>query len=279
MVSDVGDFFAVARERQWIHIRRSMGKEFPWTEDPVLRDYRFCHVYREQDKVTKWFRNNIRDPLRREPDVLMATVWFRWFNLPSVGQYYDLGRTYQEQAQALRGALMRHREHGNQIITGAYMVKSPAGYDKVNGLMDCIDRIAEDAWEGTQHTRSLEDLHTWLIQYPYMGRFMAYEVVSDLRHTAMLERAPDIDTWASFGPGAARGLQWVYGGPKRNYSSRSGQQQMLEEAGCLLAESREEWPSEWPAWEMREVEHWLCEYDKYCRAKHNGQTLKRRYTP
>jgi len=31
-------------------------------------------------------------------------------------------------------------------------------------------------------------------------------------------------------------------------------------------------------WEMREVEHWLCEYDKYRRAA-SGKRMKRKFTP
>jgi hypothetical protein len=38
------------------------------------------------------------------------------------------------------------------------------------------------------------------------------------------------------------------------------------------------WPAAWPAWEMREVEHWLCETSKYVTAQ-SGARLKRRYRP
>jgi hypothetical protein len=43
----------------------------------------------------------------------------------------------------------------------------------------------------------------------------------------------------------------------------------------LLAQANEEWPEAWRPWEMREVEHWLCEYDKWRRGM-GGQRLKRR---
>jgi hypothetical protein len=97
-----------------------------------------------------------------------------------------------------------------------------------------------------------------------MGPFMAYEVVTDLRHTAILENAPDIHTWANAGPGARRGLNRVFG---KDYG-RDDVVGMRE----LLKLSRYMWPSQiegvmQPRWEMREVEHSLCEFDKYERAR------------
>jgi hypothetical protein len=51
--------------------------------------------------------------------------------------------------------------------------------------------------------------------------------------------------------------------------------------GILLSASRLEhnWPHEWPAWEMREVEHTLCEFDKYERARLGEGRPKQRFNP
>jgi hypothetical protein len=114
----------------------------------------------------------------------------------------------------------------------------------------------------------------------YIGSFMAYELVTDLRHTALLRDAPDINTWAATGPGAARGLDWVFGGPTvpRGYGKPKWEAADLAEMMVLLEMSRDprNWPAEWPRWELREVEHTLCEYDKWKRGC-NGEKLKRTY--
>jgi hypothetical protein len=116
---------------------------------------------------------------------------------------------------------------------------------------------------------------------PYLGRFMSYEVVTDLRHTWLLRKASDILSWASAGPGCARGLEWIF--PEEaplHYGSKKDQERMLDMMRELLSCSRDKayWQnSQWlPPWEMREVEHVLCEYDKYRRGK-AGQRLKRKY--
>ena len=93
---------------------------------------------------------------------------------------------------------------------------------------------------------------------------MAYEVASDLRHTRYLRNAPDIMTWANLGPGSKRGINRVLGEPLgASVSDQLAQEVFLS----LLEYLQSNWPNDWPALEMREVEHSLCEFDKYMRVK------------
>lgn len=118
---------------------------------------------------------------------------------------------------------------------------------------------------------TLEEMHDWLCNFPYLGPFMAYEIVTDLSHTHLLNRAADIMTWASPGPGAARGAgRLVYWDPDRlSYERQSDRAEILEIMQHLLKESRASanWPPQLGQWTMREVEHTLCEFDKYERAR------------
>ena len=54
----------------WIHERESIriNKEVlsqapPWTGDEILQKYKFCQVFREDDRTTRWFREHIREPV------------------------------------------------------------------------------------------------------------------------------------------------------------------------------------------------------------------------
>ena len=60
--------------------------------------------------------------------------------------------------------------------------------------------------------------------------------------------------------------------------SQIQQNAMLDQMTLLhdLAANAGHWPPNWKRWEMREVEHWLCEYAKYRNAA-NGYRLKRRF--
>ena len=111
--------------------------------------------------------------------------------------------------------------------------------------------------------------------FPYMGPFMAYEVVTDLRHTYLLRDANDILTWANAGPGAMRGLNRLTG-RDLEYSRRShdwcGEMRDLYEIVVerlpVSITQRNDLP-----YEMREIEGGLCEFDKYSRLyKGQGRT-------
>ncbi len=112
-----------------------------------------------------------------------------------------------------------------------------------------------------------------------MGPFLAYEVACDLQHTDLMNLAPDVMTWANLGPGARRGINRVRDlrnpgvserqrRPKHTWSwPARTDEEYLEDMQELLQESRDSanWPSDWQQWDMRTVEHTLCEFDKYSR--------------
>ena len=264
---------------------RASGSDWPWTKDPVLQSYRFCNIFREDDRTTRYFRETVREPLRDDPLVMIATLGWRWFNrIETCGSAKWWTLVGWDRALAERDFRPIY-ESGVPLVTGAYLIKTPNGMDKLTGILHCMDQAQGwmrkfHPWDGRPFADTLEEAHTCLTEIPYLGRFMAYEIVTDLRHTHLLEGAEDILTWASAGPGACRGVSRVlYGRPDAvAYGPASGQQTALSVMRELLAASRERW--DWPdrPWEMREVEHTLCEYDKYRRAQEGG-TLKRRYQP
>jgi hypothetical protein len=274
-ITDLLDF---AIEREQIRLNREAGLEPPWTKDPVLQSYFFCNVFREDDKLTRWFKNNIRDAVAEDPErSVLACTAFRWFNFIPSGEIlrpYLLGTWDSSAAESDFSAL-------KQVVGGAYLIKSPTGKNKTKGLLECIDRVAVEAhdigWMSVKMGWTLEEMHQKLMEFPYLGRFMAYEIVTDLRHTCVLREASDIMTWASAGPGCARGMGWVVADDPSefNYGSQRHQRAMLELMREILDCMQSDWP--WPrTWEMREVEHVLCEFAKY-RAAQSGARVKRRF--
>jgi hypothetical protein len=291
----VARFFAYARERHAVYLRRQAGQGWPWTLDPVLRDYRFTNVFRELDRVTVWFRRNIRARLAAEAEVLLATVLFRWFNRETTGETLFLqtdigweGRTAFEEyvrcgdLHVLRAALLTQHP---PYVTGAYTINTngaPRGLTKQEGVLRQFETFARRPHPHAWRTRaeqmmtprfnhSIEGTTRWLQEgVPCMGPFMAYEVASDLRWTSLLDQAPDILTWANPGPGAQRGTRRCWGAVEAADVRRA----VDEDAAVpfmrqllTMASNTDLWPRHWPAWEMREVEHTLCEFDKYERTR------------
>lgn len=277
-LSNIDKFFSLARERYSIKLRRESGAPPPWTEDPVFQEWRFCNVHREDDRTTIWFRENVRQHLDGL-QLIEATVAFRWFNAVSTGErILDLllhGWDSDEAKRRLAGV--------KPIVTGAYKIGSPTGMPKLDGILQNIDVARRQLpyrskWWG----KSLRSAWNELRDLPFLGGFLAYEPISDLRWTPVLNQATDIMTWAHAGPGCARGLGFVTTGQMHiyNFNSREDQSSMREVMQELLRLSRDpmNWPADWPAWEMREVEHWCCETAKYVQGR-AGIRLKRRYKP
>lgn len=290
-------FFAYARERHSIYLRRSAGvPRAEWTKDAILREHRFTNVFRELDKTTAWFRKHVRDPLRDKPEVLLATVLFRMLNRIEVGEAVFLqggimsGDTaFHEYLSSgdwhvLKRAIVNYVGKRGPYVTGAYIISTPPGKVKLDGALWIVDNFRKNSgmreWldnDPAGNECSLQAAFEWIGENDYLGKFHSYEIVTDLRHTKLLERAPDIMTWANMGPGARRGLNRIHN-RTRDTDGRGKwgppipEEQALQEMRDILRYSRNEklWTKksrDWPAWELREVEHTLCEFDKYERVR------------
>ncbi len=320
----VDRFFEFARARHDVYLRRRSGEPWPWTSDPILRDNYFTNVYRELDKTTQWFRDSVRERLRSEPEVLLATVVFRWFNRIDLGQtIFCAPLLWQDDAQkpeTIFETYLRTQDRDRlrtdirlchpvgPYVSGAYIIKAENGVDKLTGVCNCIHKFAiESKWRKiAEGALKLGDAHlypmwNWLREQYYIGPFTAYEIVCDLRYTDLLCHAPDKLTWANAGPGAMRGLSRVF--TKCSRCKGRGQYLMVGDlhkssglVPCyecdrtvpipvkkahavtfmrqLLVEAHRR---NWTDWEMREVEHTLCEFDKYERVRLGQGRSKRRY--
>ncbi len=286
----IREFFDFVNEREAIRIRKESGAPGPWTKDPILQQFRFCNVFREDDKTTRWFRENIREPLRDDPAVAMMTIAFRWFNRIEIGELLKpMMITGVWDGEWAEKTLRPHVNAGGKTCTGAYMIRTPAGTDKLTGVLELIEGARQTAdnlagYGSPERVQYLQDAHMMVMETWLLGPFLAYEIVTDLRHTYLLENALDIDTWASPGPGAARGTSWLHYGcrDRVGYGSRKGielSMRTMRDIVTLANDGSGLWDYPHRPWEMREAEHSLCEWDKHCRAKRNGQRLKRRYFP
>jgi len=259
-------YFYWIHERETIRIAKEVERRpQPWTDDPILQKFKFCQVFREDDRTTRWFKHHIRNVWRDDPEVLMATVIFRWFN------FIETGRTLLKHNLHIewdRKKAIEEITKQDQWITGAYIIKTPNRMDKVTGVAECVSHMwgdREKLVDEILESKSLEKAWKILRDYPYMGPFMAYEVVTDLRHTYLLRDATDILTWANAGPGAMRGLNRLAG---RDLDFCRRTHPWNDEMRNLWEISRERLnPNliDLSKFEMREIEGGLCEFDKYSR--------------
>lgn len=303
------------RKRHEIYLARQLRPTQPdtWTKDEILRTYKFTNVYRELDRVTIWVRKHIREPFAKHQNLWFMLCIARQINLPStIAHLQDASGfawphtdvwDWKRAMQVLRGLARQ----GEQVYTGAYILnangknhpkltpKEVAEFDKP--LMTC-KLVLGDVWDergkihtylhlgaaddtarGKRRPPSMQGTVQLLCNYHGWGGFLAYEVACDLRHTHYLKDAPDVSTWAHAGPGAKRGIARLHGWDidRRCYGMRSDVS--LGHMRDLLDKIGDKWPDEWPRLEMREIEHSLCEFDKYERVRLGQGRPRSKFVP
>jgi hypothetical protein len=270
-------FWYWINERHNIYLRRSRGEPKPWTDDDIFKDYKFTNVFRELDRGTVWLRENFLEPHHSDdPELLLFNVaWYRMFNLWTTGQL--LGWQTNWWSDQVKTTLHAAALHDERVFTNAHIVWSEEGRSKIDAVVDYATAIWNDRNKLAKLSlqgQSLALTFNLLIDYRGIGNFIAYEIVTDLRHTRVLGNAFDIDSWANLGPGAKRGLQRLDMPCKNQMEGLSSMRELLRQANGRCFENI---GSHVPSLELRDIEHSLCEFDKYCRVKFGEGTPRMTY--
>jgi hypothetical protein len=262
-------FFEFIKERHSIYIRRTGGDPWPWTKDPILQQYKFTNIFRELDTGTIFCRECIREPYADNEELFFNVAWYRLFNW--IPTYQAVGFVEHWDRAYMEGIVRARRDQKMKIFTGAHMLSGTLGGDKIHQIVDiCIDKL----WVNRQNlvpvpSSSLQGaFQRFCSKSPGFGPFIAYEVITDLRWTRYLKDAPDIMTWANPGPGAIRGMTRMMGLPVRGvHIKKLPKEQYISIMQQLLWHSYDCLPDWIPGMEMRDIEHSLCEFDKYERTR------------
>ena len=305
----LSDIAAFMKRRHDIYLDRKAGKPGPWTADPILNQGRFCNIFRELDTVTIWVDKHIRQPYANHEHLWFMLAIARYINWPDT--LAELIQTKQWpdnpdfEPSWLTTALEHRAVRGDKVYTGAYMIRAESDQTKPWYSWSKHRYIAEIVlgrlWEDRAEWKHLLETQPGILRsfnrleqvwakfqeprYIGWGPFMAYEVVTDLRHTRYLKHAPDIYTWANAGPGAIRGLNRLFG---RDLGAKPKPEQTNREMFELMKELNDldepgfnatfgEPCDVNPRFEMRDIEHTLCEHDKYQRVANGEGKMRSKY--
>lgn len=267
------DLFQWMEERHAIYERRAAGQPWPWTEDKIMQEFKFTNVFRELDRTTKWMRRHITRPNDKKgngPLMVFNCGMFRYVGTIRAGEI--LGWVEEFQWNKLAAKLEAARSNGDKVWTAAYIITNvgrgansshPKSEVIFGSFLRPLWNAREAIHEVARKTKSLQATHEALGEIPgFGGGFMAYELVSDLRNTSVLRDAKDVMTWANPGPGCRKGLNWIHG---RQRNDKPPREQLVGEMRELLELAGKECRLQ--HLEMREIEHSLCEFDKYTRTR------------
>jgi hypothetical protein len=257
-------------ERHMIYLKKDRGHDWPWTTDKIMQVYKFTNVFRELDAETIKFHERIDDLDLMQADKLYHMILFRAFNLATTYDMLTRGKTTHQRPAKMKRILHRNADNGKKIFTGAYIVTNAGSTEpKIDLMCDAMGvhwRGRRRIYDAMMTDGTMEGCSRILSAYPMQGPFTAYEVICDMRHQkGMLDKAPDKLKWANPGPGARRGINRIVGGKPKGKAFRT-KEEYVEFMQELRKASRDNVKNHVPRLEMREIEHSLCEFDKYVRA-------------
>lgn len=257
-------------ERERIRVAKEAGKPKPWTEDPVMLRWKFTNVFREADTGTRALRE-AEEAYADEPALLLFNAfWYRMFNRREHAAILPV-RRFRDLRRHIEGVIAR----GEPALTNAHLTWP--GFPGV-GAAESMLRVSERVWDvrrtlasRIERSRSIEYAARALREFDGVGPFIAYEVATDLRWSILSDDPVDRMTWCNInrGGGSARGLM------------RLGLEPTVEAAIDLLRRrpSGRSWlpnRAPWP-FEAREIEHSLCEFDKWERTRSGLSRPRHRY--
>lgn len=304
-------FASTAWERHSIYVLKELGLAKPWTSNPIFSNFYFCNVFRYLDKTSKYIIKNAIEPYEEEPSLWKTIIMCRYISrIDTLAILLQNGCLINNQEQAY-ATLRDMQQTGRRIFTNAFIVnsKTPSGWsDKVTYLFALLKEIyyAMDTQPDTdiRCTYKMEDLYDKLLVLPGVGPFMAYQYTVDFTYSKRyLSQAWDILTWTALGLGAVRGMNRLLHGYPYKDKIKDGLQfayEILQRWNKIIEQELENeiektWKIVLNRWThpdhppdrmtidkmyypfrsltMMDVQHWLCEYDKYMR----GGSKKRRY--
>lgn len=277
-------------EREQIRQRRLRGAAKPWTDDEVLRTYRFCNIYREADTETQWIAEHWRNPHKSDPEVWFAMVVARLVNWHETLE--EIGYPVPFKPLRFIKTIQERRADGKKAFSGAYIV-STNGHrmDKSEYLVEHVlaplwrDRkklaLHLMNWRVLFDTR-LQKYHAALSQYNGMGSFMAAQVVADIKYTYWpVAECDDWWTFAASGPGSQRGLNRLMGrdvkSPWKEVDWRYHAEMWRGDINKML---RDKYYNQGLTIKLhgQDFQNCLCEFDKYMRVR-NGEGRPRSLYP
>jgi hypothetical protein len=269
-------FFGWIKERHSIYQHRAGGDPPPWTEDPILQEYKFTNPFRENDRVTVWMRKNWTAPNDKRPswEIFFNCCLFRMVGTSEFANAHGwVNFSISDWDPLFTKELIQERlAKGQKTFTGAYIItnqgiKAPKSQVVIDHFLMPINEAKFQLAETAATTNSLQETHNFLSTYRGWGGggFMAYEVITDLNHTSVLKKAHDRFTWANAGPGAKRGLNRLAG----NSLTKGMKQEIANSKMHSLLQQAPQWLDAQLTrnTDMRTIEHSLCEWDKYERVR------------
>ncbi len=287
-------YWRFAALRQEVFFNKINNALPPWTNDSIIRSYKFCNAYRASDRVSQYLIKNViydENRSKNEEEVLFRILLFKIFNKIETWKYLEekIGNyitTSNFDFNLYSSILQEAMDSGYAIYTSAYMscASKEFGYDKKHqNHLTLIHKmvVKDNIITRIIKVKSLEEVFNIIQQYPLLGKFMAYQLAIDINYSQIINF--DENSFTVAGPGAERGISKCFidtAGKTYTdiiYWMTENQEREFQRLGLNFQSL---WGRPLQAIDCQNL---FCETDKYCREafpdlKSNRKKIKSKFT-
>jgi hypothetical protein len=210
-------YWKFAAERQAIFFRRVERSNAALTDDAVLKLFRFTNAYRASDRVSQYLIRHViyRDDLPKDDvNVLFRILFFKLFNKIETWKLIEqnLGPITWESYRFADydRVLSDRRARGETIYSAAYIMpsgQSAFGHQaKHQNHLRLLEFLIKNEYAARlSNCSSMAEAFALLRSVPTMGPFLAYQYVTDLNYSPLMDF--NENEFVVAGPGALDGIE------------------------------------------------------------------------
>lgn len=288
-------YFYFIQERMNIFWKKQNGDRFPWTDDSILRKFRFTNVYRAIDRVSQYLiKQVIYSNLQlTEEDILLRILIFKIFNKIETWEYIKdrIGQlTLKNYNPKLLSEILSERRLNFPIFNNAYMMPGTHSlYEHKEFKHEKWLQMVQDEFISGKilfkivNSKSLEDVYNMLKECSFIGEFLAYQYAIDFNYSPVFTFSEN--SYVKAGIGAIRGLKKCF----KDISKKD-----YENAIYFTLENFEKFQVKFGYNNVKlldnrqptliDLQNCFCETDKYLRGKMpelvvQNTRIKQKYSP
>lgn len=278
-------YWKFAHKRQSVFFNRLSGANYPWTNDQILKKYKFTNAYRASDRVSQYLIKKViysgpKDPL----NLFFRIMLFKLFNKietwelieNKVGEIRYENYSFSKYNKLLDRAL----DEKKIIYSAAYIM--PSGRIAINCTrkhshhLKLIEMMINDkVYEKIQNAKRFQNVFEILIDYPMIGPFLGYQFSIDLNYSELINFSEN--DFVIPGPGALSGISKCFtdrGGLTEIEIIKFMQNRQKFEFQRLGLPFQSLWGRDL---QLIDCQNLFCEVDKYSRVAHpNFQGISKR---
>ena len=298
-------FFGYLQEREKVRLRKEADlialeegeapQGPPWTDDPILREYKFTNVRRQHDRTSAWLIENFYRPNAHasQKEILLNCAIARYFGHIDFVESIGWTSPTERDLTRVKKIAKERRARKERVFTGAYVITNGGISAPKEDVV--VDHYLRPLLHELDNFQDLFDEGRWewlakaMMKLPGFGGtgFMTKETLLDTTYTSFWAHCNvegeftypmDWWDWTPIGPGALRGGHRVrFGTPPPSSPSRAVAESVI---GHLVgSQTVFPWDIDIGRLAPTDIQFGLCEFDKYERVRLGEGRPKSRYKP